>query len=54
MGMGVVALKVECDLEPKNGAREWNRTITVFLPGDFKSPASTNFATRAFLMSLFS
>ena len=38
----------------KNGAREWNRTITVFLPGDFKSPASTNFATRAFLLALSS
>ena len=38
----------------RNGAREWNRTITVFLPGDFKSPASTNFATRALLMPLSS
>ena len=29
------------------GARGRNRTGTVFLPRDFKSLASTNFATRA-------
>ena len=33
-----------CDL---SGARGRNRTGTVFLPRDFKSLASTNFATRA-------
>ena len=32
-----------CDL---SGARGRNRTGTVFLPRDFKSLASTNFATR--------
>ena len=30
-----------------NGTRDRTRTDTVFLPGDFESPASTNFATRA-------
>ena len=30
-----------------NGARGRTRTGTVLLPGDFKSPASTDFATRA-------
>ena len=30
-----------------SGARGRNRTGTVFLPRDFKSLASTNFATRA-------
>ena len=34
-----------CDL---SGARGRNRTGTVFLPRDFKSLASTNFATRAY------
>ncbi len=29
------------------GAQGRSRTGTVFLPGDFKSPASTNFATWA-------
>ena len=32
-----------------NGARDRNRTGTVLLPQDFKSCASTNFATRAHL-----
>ena len=31
----------------KSGTRDRTRTDTVFLPGDFESPASTNFATRA-------
>ncbi len=34
-------------LESVNGARSRNRTGTVFLPRDFKSLASTNFAIRA-------
>ena len=34
-------------LEVPNGARGRNRTGTVLPPRDFKSLASTNFATRA-------
>ena len=34
-------------LGSNDGARGRNRTGTVFLPRDFKSLASTNFATRA-------
>ncbi len=30
-----------------NGAQGRTRTVTVLPPGDFKSPASTNFATWA-------
>ena len=33
--------------EALNGTRGRTRTGTVFPPGDFESPASTNFATRA-------
>ena len=43
-----------CGVFTEGGARGRTRTVTVFPPGDFKSPASTNFATRALLMSLTS
>ena len=34
-------------MKSANGTRGRTRTDTVFPPGDFESPASTNFATRA-------
>ena len=36
-------------MKSKNGARGRNRTGTVLPPRDFKSLASTNFATRAYM-----